>query len=248
MPRQARRKSKTGIYHVIMRGINRQSIFEDDEDYERFIETLKKYKETSEYKIYAFCLMRNHFHLLMKTEKEDLDLVIKRIAGSYVYWYNLKYHRSGHLFQDRYKSEAVEDDPYFLTVLRYIHHNPIKAGLYRLVSDYKYSSYGEYITGDSRLVDINYVLNIVDKDSFVKFNNESKTDSCMDIADEVCRINDTDGATIMQRVSNCANSAEFLRLDIPQRNLCIKKLKQEGLSIRQISRLTGVSVGISRKL
>ena len=126
MPRQARRKSKTGIYHVIMRGINRQSIFEDDEDYERFIETLKKYKETSEYKIYAFCLMRNHFHLLMKTEKEDLDLVIKRIAGSYVYWYNLKYHRSGHLFQDRYKSEAVEDDPYFLTVLRYIHHNPIR--------------------------------------------------------------------------------------------------------------------------
>ena len=120
--------------------------------------------------------------------------------------------------------------------------------MYRLVSDYKYSSYGEYITGDSRLVDINYVLNIVDKDSFVKFNNESKTDSCMDIADEVCRINDTDGATIMQRVSNCANSAEFLRLDIPQRNLCIKKLKQEGLSIRQISRLTGVSVGISRKL
>ena len=139
-----------------MEGINHQSIFEDDEDYEKFIETLRSSKALSEYGIYAYCLMRNHFHLLLKVGKDDLEMVVKRIAGSYVYWYNLKYRRCGHLFQDRYKSEAVEDDPYLLTVIQYIHQNPIKAGLCNCVSEHKYSSFGEYVTEDSRLVDVCY--------------------------------------------------------------------------------------------
>ena len=110
MPRQARRKSESGIYHVMLRGINKQVIFEDEEDSLKFLETLKNYKAISGYKIFAYCLMSNHIHLLLKVEKENLDLIIKRIASSYVYWYNWKYHRSGHLFQDRFKSEPVEDD------------------------------------------------------------------------------------------------------------------------------------------
>jgi len=109
VPRQARKKSASGIYHIVLRGINQQVIFEDEEDNNKFIETIKTYKAISGYKIYAYCLMSNHVHLLLKVEKEDLDLIIKRIAGSYVYWYNWKYHRRGHLFQDRFKSEPVED-------------------------------------------------------------------------------------------------------------------------------------------
>jgi len=243
-----RKKSKTGIYHVIMRGINRQSIFEDDEDYKKFVETLRSYKETSEYELYAYCLMGNHFHLLLKVGKEDLEHVIKRIAGSYVYWYNLKYRRCGHLFQDRYKSEVVEDDTYLLTVIRYIHQNPVKAGLCKRVSDYKYSSYGDYISGNPRLVDVGFALGITDKDSFVKFNSERKTDSCMDVSDEAGRINDADGAAIMQSVSNCLSPVEFQMLDATRMDRYIKDLKQRGLSIRQISRLTGVSFGIVRKV
>ena len=223
MPRHARKKSKTGIYHVIMRGINRQNIFEDGEDYEKFIETLKSYKAVSEYKVYAYCLMGNHFHLLLKVGKEELEMVIKRIAGSYVYWYNLKYRRCGHLFQDRYKSEVVEDDPYLLTVIRYIHQNPIKAGLCKCISEYKYSSYSEYITEDTRLVDVSLALNIIDKDSFIKFNNEIRIDSCMDVSDQSSRINDADGAAIVKSVSNCASSAEFQSLDTSQRDRFIKR-------------------------
>ena len=246
MPRHSREKSKTGIYHVIMRGINRQSIFEDDEDYEKFIETLRSYKAISGYEVYAYCLMGNHFHLLLKVGKEDLDLVVKRVAGSYVYWYNFKYRRCGHLFQDRYKSEAVEDDTYLLTVIRYIHQNPIKAGLCKSILEYKHSSYGEYVKEDSRLVDVSFALSIADKDSFIKLNNESTIDYCMDVSAEARKINDADGAAIMQSVSNCASSAEFQSLDASQRVRFIKELKQRGLSIRQISRLTGVSFGIVR--
>ena len=113
----------------MLRGINQQQIFEDEEDNLRFLETLFKYKQQCGYEIYAYCLMGNHVHILLKEGKEDLTLVLKRIAGSYVYWYNWKYHRSGHLFQDRFKSEPVENDIYFLTVIRYIHQNPVKAGV-----------------------------------------------------------------------------------------------------------------------
>ena len=98
MPRKAREKSSTGIYHVVLRGINRQIIFEDDEDYEKLLDTLKEHKETSGYEIHGYCLMSNHMHLLIKEGEEDLGIVFRRIGASYVYWYN----RRGHLFQDRY--------------------------------------------------------------------------------------------------------------------------------------------------
>ncbi|MEW9124891.1 MAG: transposase, partial [Thermotaleaceae bacterium] len=118
MPRMPRIKSKSGIYHIVMRGINRQTVFEDEEDCHKFIQTLQKYREISAYKLYAYCLMGNHIHLLLKEDKEPLETVMRRICGSYVLWYNKKHGRVGYLFQDRFKSEAVEDDAYFLTVLR----------------------------------------------------------------------------------------------------------------------------------
>ena len=145
MPRLPRQNSDSGIYHIMLRGINQQTIFEDDEDYFKFVETLENYKAISGYKLFAYCLMSNHIHILIKVEKEDLDLIMKRIAGRYVYWYNWKYYRKGHLFQDRFKSEPIEDDSYFLTVLRYIHQNPVKAGIVKSIDDYLFSSYNNYL-------------------------------------------------------------------------------------------------------
>ena len=88
MPRIAKIKSNSGIYHIIMRGINRQTLFEDEEDYMKFIQTMQRYKEICKYKIYAYCLMGNHLHLLLKEGKEPLETVMRRICGSYVFWYN----------------------------------------------------------------------------------------------------------------------------------------------------------------
>ncbi len=93
--------------------------------------------------------MSNHIHLLLKQGQEDLSTVFKRIGAKYVYWYNRKYNHQGHLFQDRFKSEVVEDDPYFLVVLRYIHQKPIKAGITKDLCHYPLSSYPEYINGPS---------------------------------------------------------------------------------------------------
>ena len=240
MPRQARRKSESGIYHIILRGINQQQIFEDEEDSLRFLETLLKYKEQCGYEIYAYCLMSNHVHILLKEGKENLTLVLKRIAGSYVYWYNWKYHRSGHLFQDRFKSEPVEDDAYFLTVIRYIHQNPVKAGICRNVDGYKFSSYNEYIN-NSTLVDIDFCLGIIDKEQFIEFNNEFNDDVCLDISNNDFRLNDDEALKIILKTCRCKSVSDFQKFDKIKRNYYIGKFYQKGLSIRQISRLTGLS-------
>jgi len=106
MARLASEKSNSGIYHVMIRGINKQLI----------LDVLRKCKVVSEYKIYAYCFLGNHIHLLLKVEKENLEQIFKRIGARYVYCFNQKYKRSGHLFQDRFKSEPIEDDSYSLAV------------------------------------------------------------------------------------------------------------------------------------
>ena len=246
MPRQARKKSQSGIYHIMLRGINGQVIFEENEDKEKFLEAIKTYKAISGYKVFAYCLMSNHIHLLLKVGKEDLDLIVKRIAGSYVYWYNWKYKRRGHLFQDRFKSEPIDDDAYFLTVLRYIHQNPIKSGLCRRVDEYPFSSYNEYTT-KLYIVDSEFCYEIIDKEEFIRFNNENNSDICLDIEENIFRLTDEEAKTIIQKVSRCKSVVDFQNLPINKRDKYLKSLREKGLSIRQISRLTGVSFNVVRK-
>lgn len=249
MPRNARRKSETGIYHIMMRGINRQCIFEDEEDCEKILQTLEKYREKSGYEIYAYCLMGNHLHLLLKVGKEPFEQVMRRICGSYVYWYNLKYNRIGNLFQDRFKSEPVEDEKYFLTVLRYIHQNPLKAGLIKDLSMYEWSSYLEYIS-KARLVKTAYVLESLNKDRdkaikiFMEYNNALIDDMCLDI-DDKNRTTDEEAKIIIKKVCKVNSPTELQSIDNKSRNEYLSELKNKfKLSIRQLERLTGINRGI----
>ena len=247
MPRQARRKSESGIYHIMLRGINQQQIFEDREDFEKFLQILKDCKAISEFKIFAYCLMGNHIHLLIQEMKEPIEQIMKRIGGRFVYWYNIKYQRVGHLFQDRFKSEPVEDDAYFLTVLRYIHQNPIKAGLSKKIEDYKHSSYCEFLNSNY-VIDCDFVFNIIDKEQFIDFNNKTSFEKCLDIEDRpLIKVTDEQAQKIIYKISKCKNATEFQALDIKFRDKYLKKFRENGLSIRQISRLTGVSFNVVKK-
>ncbi len=250
MPRKAREKSSTGIYHVILRGINRQRIFEDDEDYEKLLETLKDYKEKSSYEIYAYCFMSNHVHILLKEEQEELGTIFRRIGATYVYWYNWKYNRRGHLFQGRYKSETVETDRYFLTVLRYIHQNPLKAGMVKKILEYPWSSYREYME-NPKICDIEFTLNLFSEDRekamrlFKEFNLEENKDKCLEY-DQNMRWKDPEAIDFIKRISGVQSPLEIQGFEKEKRNDIIKKCKEEGLSIRQIERLTGISFGVIR--
>ena len=231
----------------MLRGINQQQIFEEDEDYQKFLEVLKDCKEICEFKLYAYCLMGNHIHLLIEENKEPIEQIIKRIGSRFVYWYNVKYRRKGHLFQDRFKSEPVDEQLYFNTVLIYIHRNPIKAGICKKPNEYVYSSYNEYI-GQAEIVDTSFVFGYWDKELFIVNNDQEIETICLDITEgTTIRVTDEEAKDIIKRVSRCENASEFQTLEIKKRDKYLKKLRERGLSIRQISRLTGVSFNVVRK-
>ena len=246
MSRAQRKKSSTGIYHVVFRGINRQQIFEDHEDYERFLFLLKQYRETSRYAIYAYCLMPNHIHLLIKEGDEELGQTFRRIGASFVYWYNLKYNRVGHLFQDRYKSETVEDDAYLLTVVRYIHRNPVKAGLCKEPEDYQYSSFANYEADP--LIDSSVVFGMTGREEFDRYHHLNNEDHCLDIeTQERNRLTDAAASQIMAERYHCRSVSEFQSFGKETQEAILRTLLESGGSLRQISRLTGASINIIRK-
>lgn len=249
MPRQARKMSASGIYHIMMRGINKQRIFKDQDDNTRFIQTLEQYKDKSGYRIYAYCLMVNHVHLLLKVGEEPLEQVMRRICGSYVYWYNSKYQRIGNLFQDRFKSETVENDAYFLTVLRYIHQNPLKAGLVTSIEQYPWSSFGEYLNRPI-VVDTDFALKIFDDNrekavkSLIEFCEVINENQCLEI-EEKRQLPDAEAINIIKQVCKIENASDLQKFDKLTRNKRLRELKEEyRLSIRQIERVTGISRGV----
>lgn len=151
MPRVQRLKGAFSTYHIIQRGNERKNIFYSDHDKLRFLETLVKTKEKYNFLIYCYCLMDNHVHLLINDNGNDISTVMKSINVSYVSYFNRVYRRFGHLFQDRFRSELVTEDPYLLEVSRYIHNNPVKAKIIEKPEDYQWSSYNVYagITTDA---------------------------------------------------------------------------------------------------
>ncbi len=146
MPRQMRQRSSTGIYHVMTRGNGGQTLFEHEEDNKKFLEILYQTKEKLDYEIdlYAYCLMGNHIHLLIKENNAEIDNFMRRSMAHYAQYVNWKYQRKGHVFQDRFKSEVVENEKYLLTVFRYILQNPVKAGLSPSAFDYPWNSWNAY--------------------------------------------------------------------------------------------------------
>lgn len=148
MPRQARIKGEYSVYHIIQRGNERKNLFLSDADRLKFIDTLQKTREKYNFAVYAYCLMSNHVHLLIDDNGNDVSAIIKSINISYAQYFNRIYRRCGHLFQDRFRSELINDDGYLLEVSRYIHNNPVKAGIVREPSDYPWSSFNIYLGKD----------------------------------------------------------------------------------------------------
>jgi REP element-mobilizing transposase RayT len=105
MPRSARKKSEKQVYHIMLRGNNKENIFIDEGDKLRIIDTLQEKKKFGEYYLYAYCVMDNHLHIIIKEGKDTIDRIVKRIAASYACYFNKKYKRIGHVFQERYRSE-----------------------------------------------------------------------------------------------------------------------------------------------
>ena len=178
----------------MLRGNERKNIFLDDEDKLYWLEILSRIKERGRFYLQAFCLMDNHLHLILSEGSEDVATVMKRINVSYVSYFNKKYRRVGHLFQDRFKSEAIEENDYLLALTRYIHQNPVKAGLVKHMGDYKWSSYNGYIDDKNRfakILDTDVVLDLFSMNKatarklFIEYMNKESEESFMDLPEDV---------------------------------------------------------------
>ena len=160
MPRYARLTAPNLFYHIINRGIEKRFIFRQKSDYLKFLEYLHRYKRKFDWIIYCFCLMPNHFHLLIQTKENPLGTIMKSLQTAYGVYFNHKYKRIGPVFSGRYKSIICQKDEYLLQVSKYIHLNPVKAGLVKRPTDYPYSSYKQYVDRDSTNIKILYKITI----------------------------------------------------------------------------------------
>ena len=258
-----RKESPLSIHHVMYRGINKQQIFADDDDYGKFLTVLRKYEPICGFKLLAYCLMSNHIHLVIKTGEMPLGRIFQHVIPSFVYWYNKKYERVGSLFQARFKSRPICNNNQLLTVIKYVHQNPVKAAICKHPGHYQYSSFKGYFRND--LIDASYIRSFISPDGFNRFNCDKtdkkrkkgnpaqaqaqaeKEDFCIDIEDEKPRLNDKRAMEIMIRLSGCGNASEFQALDTALRDKALLDMRIAGVSVSQANRITGISCGMIRK-
>lgn len=152
------------FYHVIQRGNNREKIFFRDADKNRYINGLGELKNKFSFKLFGYVLMDNHYHLLLQTGKEPLHKIMFRQNMLYSRYFNKAHNRSGHLYSDRYRASLIQDEGYLFAVLRYIHFNPVRAGITKTPIEYYWSSDNCYRQNRCVVVDIDFILNILSLD------------------------------------------------------------------------------------
>ncbi|MEW6182136.1 MAG: transposase [Bacillota bacterium] len=255
MPRHARMLSKTQTYHVMLRGNNRQDVFIDDEDKARIIAIISEMQGGDHFTVYAYCIMDNHLLLVLKEGKDLLSKALKRIGTSYAYYFNKKYKRIGHVFQDRYRSESVEDDTYLLGAIRYVHINPEKAGI-DSTETYPWSSYHEYFKDNTSLVAAEEILSMFSNnrekavDDFKNFHQEEPGGLFLDVKEKK-RITEENVQSVIGEYL-IKHKLEIAKLKLPANKAYRDELigllrKESDLSLRRIAAVLRINREVVRR-
>lgn len=249
MTKILRSYSNSKIYHIILKGIDNQDIFYEDQDRKVFLEKLLLTKKEYDNKIYAYCLMDNHVHLVMKIEKEFLSKAIQSLMIRYVHYFNKKYKRIGTLVQSRFKSKNVENQRYFLEVCRYVHRNPENVGMAK-TEEYEWSSYKEYL-GKSKIIDKNVLLHYLDNsiNEFIKYTAKNDMyENLSELAEYeiISKLSDKEVSIIISKIFDIKDISEipyfFKNLDKIHLKECIEKLKKiKGTNKTQIARIIRIN-------
>ena len=263
MPRTARITSGSGVYHVMLRGINKETIFESRDDYWKFIKLMDRLCHPRDETdrpidphccIYAYCLMPNHVHLLIRDFDGSLANSIKSLSIPYAQYYNVKYERVGHFFQDRFKSEPVNDWEYFVTLLRYIHQNPVAADMVSDVKDYTWSSWREYVNPRGCSIPVCATRPVLDKIPISEL--EGLVKELLPKAQKILDFN-YDGSTRVEDElvrdyieSLCGPDFADVLQSCPRDRVCemVKLFREFGANDSQISRITGLSYKVLRRM
>jgi REP element-mobilizing transposase RayT len=228
----------------LLRGINQQRVFEEDIDYERLLLALEKAIEAENSSLLAYCLMDNHIHLLIEEGNEELGQTIKRLGVRYAMWFNMKYQRVGQLFQNRFPSEAIETDAYFVTVVRYIYENPLKAGLCKRAEDYLWSS-RRLVGSKDGIVDEKRLRELCDLDALCVDTTPLKSADVLDLPEAKRHYKrDEEAFERLCELSKVSSASAFQAVEKLTQEAAILRLLEEGFGLRQTARVSGLSKGL----
>lgn len=235
----SREISPLNIYHVVSVGAGKLTIFSNENDYATFIGKIKDgCLEPSE--VIAWCLMSNHFHLLIEGDIEEISEKMRNLLCSYARIFNNKHGRTGSLFQGRFYSEPIKDERQLLNAVRYIHQNPEKAGLAKF-DCYQWSSYNEFTEGKVGGTQARVLDAIGGKQRFGQFHSKTETEAFLDETYR-SRISDSLALTMFQEALGNDPLSDLKLKDTKLRAKIFQDLKNKGLSAAQIQRVSGMTL------
>lgn len=253
MPREHRTFSHSNIYHIVIKGLDDTDIFYDNEDRQIFLEKIKDSKNKFKYQVYAYCLMSNHVHLVIRVDNNNLSKAMQSLNIRYSKYFNRKYDRKGNFVQNRFFSKNIENQNYFLEVCRYIHRNPEKAGISK-TDNYKWSSYKEYINKEkiiNKKILMHYLGNNISR--FIEYTNKKENiNELINITEfeMTSQITDNELIEIILTKFNLYEENQIMKYFKDKNNKTkIKEIAQiKGTSLRQIARVIRVNRETVRKI
>ena len=253
MTKIVRKFSNSKTYHIMIKEIDNQNIFYDDQDRKVFLNKLLITKKEYDIKFHSYCLMDNHVHMVIRIEKEFLSKAMQVLMIRYVSYFNRKYKRKGPLVQSRFKSKNIEDQRYFLEVCRYVHRNPENAGIAK-TEDYEWSSYQEYLT-KGNIVDKEILLHYFNNDinEFVQYTKKSEDFKEIAEFEMLSKITDEEFLGIIMKIFDIDNvdkvSSFFKILSGEKLAESIKIIRNiKGTNKSQVSRVIRINRKIIKEL
>lgn len=249
MPRSTRKRSEADIYHVIVRGEGRQLLFEDEADRRYFMRLLSEAVRNEAAEVLAWCLMSNHVHLLVHASFDRMPRLMQRLTSGYATYFNKRHDHVGHVFAGRYKSLPIDTDEYLMTLVRYIHFNPVCENLSQ-TCDYSWSSYNDYFTG-AGITSTGFVLDVFGGiGEFAAFHNidADAVELRAKLENLGRQLSDEEAYDIAEQVLGRRAIANLGSMEKEERDAGIAALRQSGLTIKQIERFTGVGRGIVERV
>ncbi len=253
MPRKPREYSVSSVYHIIFRGNDRQDIFYDEQDRYVFLNKLKENKKKFNYSVYAYCLMDNHIHIVIKIKDNFLSKSMQILETGYSIYLNKKLKRSGHLFENRFFSKKIEDLNYFILVCKYVHRNPEKANMEK-TEKYKWSSFEYYVNKEEGFVDKNILMHYFNnnlkefKDYMLKNDDKEQIYNLAEF-ELKSKLSEEELANIIKIKFNLKNASDVSLLNKETKDRIIASLKNvQGTSIAQISRVIKITPYYIKKI
>ncbi len=237
-----------GFHHIVNRGVARSNIYRCDEDKEKFLEILCKSCHTYKVNIHDYCLMDNHYHLLIETTSQNLSLFMRQINANYAIYFNKKYKRVGHLWQGRYKSWYIINEDYLYTLFRYIEHNPLKAKIYSSVGEYPFTLLATILNKEQDVIscakhsklkkEYHYegMQELLEKPLNNKEQKELEAEQKKKIIEKEHEFKQTKECTLDSHFKN--------NKDLPSRNTAIIEALKDGYTQGELARYLGVSAAL----